>query len=80
MCLGLPMRIVELANGTEGVAEMDGLRQPVDLSLIDGPARGDYVIVHAGFAIERLDEAEAEARIRLFEEWAATVPAPPAPS
>ncbi len=80
MCLGLPMRIVELTSEGAGIAEMDGLRQEVDLSLIEDPAPGVFVIVHAGFAIERLDTAEAEARIRLFEDLAASTPEAPPPA
>ncbi len=57
MCLAIPMRIVE-RNGAEAVAESGGVRKNVRLDLIDA-AVGDYVLIHAGFAIERLEEAEA---------------------
>lgn len=70
MCLAVPMKLVEVASESRAVAELDGGRQPVDVSLIEGPAAGDFVIVHAGFAIERLDPAEADARLRLFEQLA----------
>ena len=58
MCLGIPMRIVEAA-GNEAVVESGGVRKEVRLDLIDGGAVGDYVLVHTGYAIERVDEAEA---------------------
>ncbi len=64
------MRIVKLLPEEQGVVEFDGVRQPVRLSLLDRPAAGEYVIVHAGYAIERLDEAEALARIAVFSELA----------
>ncbi len=61
------MKIVELKNDSAGVCELDGTRYDVDLSLIETPSLQEYVIVHAGFAIEKLDEAEASARLELFE-------------
>lgn len=70
MCLAVPMKLLDIARNGLGVAELDGVTHSVDLSLIDQPAAGDYVIVHAGFAIEKLDTEEAEARIDLFGELA----------
>jgi len=65
------MQIAVLRDNSRGVLDLDGVTHEVDLSLIEDPRVGDYVIVHAGFAIERLDQAEAEARLDLFEELAA---------
>lgn len=70
MCLAVPMKIVELRSADAGVCELDGTRYDVDLSLIETPSLEEYVIVHAGFAIEKLDEKEADARLELFEEMA----------
>lgn len=70
MCLAVPMLLTEVRDDTQGVAELDGARFDVDLSLLDAPAAGDYVIVHAGFAIEKLDRDEADARLELFDELA----------
>jgi len=67
MCLGIPMRLAEMGEGGRAIAENDGLRLEVDVSLIEDPRPGEYVIVHAGFAIERLDLEEAEARLAIFE-------------
>ena len=53
MCLAVPMKLVELRDETRGIADLDGSRHEVDLSLIANPGLGDYVIVHAGFAIEK---------------------------
>ena len=72
MCLAIPMRLVEVLEVGRGVADLDGSRHDVDLSLIDHPSVGDYVIVHAGFAIEKLDRQEADERLALFDEWART--------
>ncbi len=66
MCIAVPMRIVSLAAGNTAVAELGGTRHTVDLSLLDDALAGDYVIVHAGYAIEKLDRAEADDRLALF--------------
>ncbi len=68
MCLGVPMRVVEI-DGEMAVAEITGVRRSVSLQLVDDVKVGDYVIVHAGFAIQVLDEAEALETIRLLQEF-----------
>lgn len=70
MCLAVPMTLVSV-DGDTGVVELEGVRRSVHLDLIDAPSVGDVVIVHAGYAIERLDPEEAEARLRLFADLAA---------
>lgn len=67
MCLGVPGKLVEI-RGTKGVIMYGGAKREIDLSLIEEPQTGEYVIVHAGFAIEKLDEEEAQETLRLFEE------------
>jgi len=62
------MKLVELRDDGTGVADLDGARSEVSLALLENPALGDYVIIHAGFAIEKLDEKEAIERIKLFDE------------
>ena len=59
MCLAVPFRIREIKNGSTAVCERGGVARDVDISLIREPLPGDYVIVHAGFAIERIKEREA---------------------
>lgn len=66
MCLGVPMKIVAIDPAGMGTVELESVRHAVDLTLIEAPQPGDHVIVHAGFAIERLDLAEADARIDMF--------------
>ena len=58
MCLAIPAKIVRIENGM-GTIEMDGTRREVSLLLQEDARVGDYVIVHAGFAIHRVDEEEA---------------------
>ncbi|MBP7864437.1 MAG: HypC/HybG/HupF family hydrogenase formation chaperone [Acidobacteria bacterium] len=67
MCLAVPMRI-ESIEGMSGLAEIGGVRQDVSLAILPDTRVGDYVIVHAGFAIERLDEEEALRTLEAFRE------------
>ena len=64
------MKVVECPDGARGIVDLDGARQTVDLSLVENPRPGDYVIVHAGYAIEKLDCREADERIALFRDLA----------
>ena len=66
MCLAVPLKIIEI-DGMKGVGEVEGLRRNMRLDFIKEPKVGEYVIVHAGFAIERLPEKQALADI---EAWA----------
>jgi hydrogenase expression/formation protein HypC len=56
------MKLVQV-DGAKGIARIRAVRQEVDLSLIDNPRIGDYVIVHAGFAIEKVDTRRADTMI-----------------
>ena len=76
MCLAVPVKVVELLEGEQAIVEVGGVRNKVSLSLLDGVAGGDYVIMHAGFAIKRLDVAEAERALALFAESAAALRKP----
>ncbi len=68
MCLGVPMKIIS-RNGDEIVAEIDGVRKEASLMLLgEEVALGDYVIVHAGFAISRLNEEYALETLALMKE------------
>lgn len=67
MCLAVPLKLIEI-NGKEAVGESMGMRRSVRVDFIDRPQIGDYVIVHAGFAIERLPEEQALADIGAWEE------------
>ena len=67
MCLAVPLRIKEL-NGTDAVVERDGVSRKVKVNFIREPRVGDYVMVHAGFAIEKVDEKQAEEDLEAFRE------------
>ena len=68
MCLGVPMKIIS-RDGDDIIAEVDGVQKEANIMLLgEEVSVGDYVIVHAGFAISRLDEEYAEETIRLMKE------------
>ncbi len=69
MCVGIPGKVVSI-DGRMAVVEVGGASREIALDLVDGVAPGDYVIAHAGFAIHRLDEAEALKTLRILEEIA----------
>jgi hydrogenase expression/formation protein HypC len=68
MCLGVPMKIIS-KEGDSVVAEVDGVQREASVMLLgEEVAVGDYIIVHAGFAISRLDEEYAEETLGLMRE------------
>jgi len=69
MCLAIPLRLTEI-NGMEAVAETDGIRRKIRVDFIPEPRVGDYVIVHAGFAIERMREEQALENLAAIREVA----------
>jgi hydrogenase expression/formation protein HypC len=71
MCLAVPVRVETLLADQWVETEVGGVRSRVSTALIEGVAPGDYVIVHAGFAIARLDVEDAEKTLALFAEIAA---------
>ena len=77
MCLAVPVKVLEVQDDGNAVVEVGGVRNRISLALVDGVRPGDYVIVHAGFAINRLDVAEAEKSLALFAEIAAHLAGPP---
>ncbi|MFA6822554.1 MAG: HypC/HybG/HupF family hydrogenase formation chaperone [Geobacter sp.] len=68
MCLGVPMQVVSVGDDS-AIAEIDGVRREASLLMLSEPvAVGEYVLVHAGFAIARIDADEAEETLRLMRE------------
>ncbi|WP_019627258.1 HypC/HybG/HupF family hydrogenase formation chaperone [Thioalkalivibrio sp. ALJT] len=72
MCLALPVRVVEVVDDDQARVDVGGVQKVVNISLVDDLEEGDYVILHVGFAINRLDQAEAERTLELFREMAGT--------
>ena len=67
MCLAIPLKIIEL-NGNTAVGEALGMKREIRVDFIREPQLGDYVIVHAGFAIERLGEEQALEDLEAWKE------------
>ncbi len=66
MCLAIPMKIVKI-DGETGLVKTGGLKRKANLSLIKSPKVGDYILMHAGFAIEKLKEDEAKKTITMLK-------------
>lgn len=75
MCLAIPARVVEVAEGDNAVVDLGGVKKQISLALVEGVAIGDYVIVHVGYALNKLDPEEAEKTLALFAEMGAAAAA-----
>lgn len=67
MCLAVPVRVTSI-NGNKAEVEIGGVRRQVSISLTPEAKVGDYVLLHTGYAINVIDEAEAQETLRLIEE------------
>ncbi len=74
MCLAFPVKVAELLEDGLARIELEGVSKVVSLALVEGICVGDYVILHAGFALSRLDPKEAMRTLALFAEMAEAVP------
>lgn len=72
MCLAIPVRILSVKDDT-AVGEVGGVEREVSVMMTPGVKTGDYVIVHAGFAIQVVDRREAEENLKVFAEMAQAV-------
>jgi hydrogenase expression/formation protein HypC len=66
MCLAVPALVVKRLEGDDALIDLGGVRKQVSLALVPDAAVGDYVIVHVGYAISRLDPGEAQKTLALF--------------
>ena len=73
MCLAIPGQIVTLVDEAKGLAAVDvvGVRRTVNIGLLDHAGPGDWVLIHVGFALSRIDEEEAAATLALLQEMGA---------
>ena len=69
MCLAIPMKLISI-KGKKGEVELSGVKKEVSLDLLKEVKIGDYLIIHAGFAIEKLNEEEAKKTLEIWEEIA----------
>ncbi len=67
MCLGVPMQVKTIENEM-AVCEIDGVQREASLMMIDNVQVGDYVLIHAGFAIEKIDDDEAQLTLKALRE------------
>ncbi len=67
MCLGIPMKILKI-DGDKAIVGAGGVERRIAVNFLSSPKIGDYVIVHAGFAIERIDHEKAEETLRILRE------------
>jgi hydrogenase expression/formation protein HypC len=68
MCLAIPVKVVELGAGDTAIVDLGGVRKEISLALLADVQVGDYVILHVGYALSKLDPEEAERTLALFAE------------
>jgi hydrogenase expression/formation protein HypC len=68
MCLAIPARVVEIQDNDQAIVDLGGVRKDVSLALVENVAVGDYVILHVGYALTRLDPDEAAKTLALMAE------------
>jgi hydrogenase expression/formation protein HypC len=68
MCLAIPMQIIELTNQQTGTVNLGGIKKQISTALIDDVMVGDYVIIHVGYALTKLDESEAKKTLALISD------------
>lgn len=68
MCLAIPAKVISLRDDGLADVELEGVVKEVSLDLVDGVGVGDFVIVHVGYALAKLDPDEAEKTLKLFAE------------
>jgi len=75
MCLAVPARVISLDSASDmAVVELDGIRKEASTVLLDEVNIGDYVLLHVGFALERIDADEAEKTLAMFDQMRADMP------
>lgn len=70
MCLAIPGKIVEIVDEENRIAKVDvgGVKRNVNIGMLDEVSLGDYVLIHVGFAMSKIDEKEAEETLRLLQD------------
>ncbi len=74
MCLAIPVRVIELLPDQMAKVSLDGVTKTISLALVDDVSVGDYVILHVGFALSKVDAQEAERTLAMIREFAGTSP------
>jgi len=72
MCLAIPVLVKELRDGLRALVDLDGVQKEISIELVPEAQPGDYVIVHVGYALSRLDPEEAQRTLEVFGELSAS--------
>jgi hydrogenase expression/formation protein HypC len=72
MCLAIPVRVIELLPEQMAKVSLDGVTKTISVALVDDVCVGDYVILHVGFALSKVDAQEAERTLAMIREFAGT--------
>ncbi len=67
MCIGVPVKIVEITN-SEALVELDGVQQRINIDLVSGVKKGDYVLLHVGCAVQKVNKKEAKRTLELMKQ------------
>jgi len=73
MCIAVPSKIIKIIDADTGIVDAGGVKKKISLVLLEDPFIGEYVIIHAGFAIAQIDIKEAEESLKFIREAAATI-------
>lgn len=74
MCLALPAQITQILDNDRAIINLGGITKEISIALLDEVAEGDYVIIHVGYALTRLDEQEAQKTLSLFAQMLKDTP------
>lgn len=69
MCLAVPLKLTQI-DGNDAIGELEGIRRRIRVDFLHNPQLGDYVIAHAGFAIEKMNEQQALENLKALQEVA----------
>ena len=76
MCLAIPVQIKEIIDENTAVAEISGLKKTISTALLEDVKVGDYVILHVGYALQKIDPEEAQKTLALFSSEASATGEP----
>jgi len=68
MCLAIPAEVMAIKSGQKAIVNVGGIEKEISTALLDEVQKGDFVIIHVGYALTRLDQKEAEKTLKLFDE------------
>lgn len=74
MCLALPAQITQLLENERAIVNLGGITKEISVALLNEVAEGDYVIIHVGYALTRLDETEARKTLQVFADMLGEAP------